>query len=101
MGVLPAGPRVCGWGLFETVLVSLQPFLALLASSCGARRSTLASDQTQSGWQEGSVALIALCGIHLSMNGRLWGRSGRSTCLASVQGQMFFSAICLDRKGRP
>lgn len=89
------------WGILrEGVPVSVQPFLALLASSYGARQSMLASDQTQSGWQEGSVTLISPRGIHLSVNGRLWGRSGRSKCLARLQGQMFFSAICPDRKGR-
>lgn len=101
VGTLPSRPRVCSRGFFERVPVSVQLFLALLASRYGARRSTLARDQTRTAWQEGSVALISPRGIHLSVNGRLWGRLGKSKCLASLQGQMFFSAVCPDRKGRP
>lgn len=91
-GYVPAHPRVCRRGFLGRVLVSVQHFLALLASSYGARQNTLARDQTE--WVAGRPCrLIFLWGIHLSVNGSLWGRS-ESKCLARLQGQLFFSATC-------
>lgn len=58
-GMLAARPRVCSTGIFERVPVSIQPFLSSLAARYRARQSPLASDQTWSVWQEGSVTLIS------------------------------------------
>ena len=95
-GDMPACARVCSGGFLGRVW-----FLPSVFLSCWHP----AREQDRAPWQVTKTECVAgrsrrpdiPVRIHLSMKGRLCRRS-ESKCLASLQGQMFFSAMCHDRR---